>query len=99
MKSRIVAFAASCALAVGGMLVAPVIGDAPVASANAFTCVQSWLVSGGWSKADGCRGSQYYEKVRGYSGYRYAPWAKRGYYSTRNVCEVGWMWSSYIQTV
>lgn len=97
MKSRIVAFAASCALGAGGMLVAPVVGDTPAASANAFTCVIFANYSGGYSQADGCRASQYMEKVNG--RWLYAKWKDRGHrsYFEPGKCFVGYQASSYRQ--
>lgn len=97
MKSRIVSLIAVGALAAGGMLVAPAVGDAPAASANAFTCVIFKNYSGGYSQADGCRESQYLEKVNG--SWMRADWKKRGHRSQFFQCFVGYQASSYRQRV
>lgn len=97
MKRRIIALAATCALATCGMVAAPIVGDAPIASANAFTCVHFKNSSGGYSLADGCRGSQYLEKVNG--RWKAAKEQPRGYKSEFMACFAGYQASSYRQII
>lgn len=97
MNKKIISLFAAATLGASGFLTAPALVSSPDTSTQAFTCVHAVLQSGGFSLADGCRESNYKEKVNG--TWRSAGWQKRGTKSRFWECFVGWQQSTYEQKV
>lgn len=94
---KIASILAAAALTAGGLVSLPALLSSPEASSQAFTCVIFLNMSGGYSQADGCRASQYYEVISGTR--KWGPYKPRGYKSRLDLCYAGWQRSGYIQTV
>ncbi|MCD4550270.1 hypothetical protein [Schaalia sp. lx-260] len=97
LKKRWIAMAVSVGLCAGAFVAAPAISAHESAATQAFTCVIFRNENGGFSQADGCKASRYWEKANG--NWTDAGWKKRGHKSQFNVCHYRWEKSDYEQSV
>lgn len=94
---KITSILAAAALTAGTLIAAPALVSSPVASSQAFTCVHFGNYNGGYSLADGCSASLYFEKMAN----RWFPanYAPRSYRSTFGHPRSGYQGSMYLQYI